>query len=142
MADFAAMIETLEHRLQRAWMAGEERELKPLIARDFTMLVVGTKTMVLDKLSFIEAAGDGFVLNGYRVSDIHERRHGHTVVFTARFELDMRLGTEAWAGDFWITDLWRKSRINRKWRLSERMLSRPDNSERLPNHIRALQLWR
>ena len=47
-----------------------------------------------------------------------------------------------WSGQLWVTDLWRKGRLRRRWRMVERVLSRPDDNKDVPGAIRALQLWR
>jgi hypothetical protein len=42
----------------------------------------------------------------------------------------------------WITDLWQRGRLRRKWKLVERTMSRPDTNENLPGLVREMQLWR
>ncbi|MGH6729242.1 MAG: nuclear transport factor 2 family protein, partial [Sphingomicrobium sp.] len=127
MADISAEIETLEHRLMRAWMRQDKSELKAVIARSFMMLVAGKKSLVLDRTSWLEAAGTRMVCTGYQIGDLYVRKHGSGVLLAGRFELEMLLDNEVWSGTFWVTDLWRKSSITRKWRLAERILSRPDD---------------
>ena len=41
----------------------------------------------------------------------------------------MKLDGGQWSGQFWITDLWRKSSLTRKWNLTERSLSRIDEDD-------------
>jgi hypothetical protein len=41
-----------------------------------------------------------------------------------------------------VTDLWRKGRVRRNWRMVERVLSRPEDNADVPAAIRSLQLWR
>ena len=63
-------------------------------------------------------------------------------VFAARMSVEARIGTEKLEGDVWITDLWQRGRLRRKWKLVERTMSRPDTNENLPGLIREMQLWR
>jgi len=54
----------------------------------------------------------------------------------------LALEDKDWSGEYWVTDIWRKSRVRRKWQMVERILSRPDTDRQLPEGIRSLQLWR
>ena len=47
-----------------------------------------------------------------------------------------------WSGELWVTDLWRKTRLRRNWRMVERVISRPDDNPDVSAAIRSLQLWR
>lgn len=47
-----------------------------------------------------------------------------------------------WSGPLWVTDLWRKGRVRRRWRIVERVLSRVEDEARVPPAIRSMQLWR
>jgi hypothetical protein len=49
---------------------------------------------------------------------------------------------EDWSGTVWITDLWRKGRVRRGWKLVQRTMSRVDEDPKLPAAIRSLQLWK
>ena len=43
----------------------------------------------------------------------------------------------------WVTDVWRKGRVRRGWKLVQRIVSRPDDRPRsCSKAIRALQLWK
>ena len=142
MAEISAVIETLEHQLMRAWSRGDDKELKSLVSRSFMMLVGGKRAMLLDRPSWIESMSDRFRLNGYRIGDVYIRKMGGTVVFAARVEMDMVLAGKEWSGDFWMLDLWQKSKVRRRWTLVKRSLSRPDGDKDVPEAIRSLQLWR
>jgi hypothetical protein len=47
-----------------------------------------------------------------------------------------------WSGSVWVTDLWRKSRVRRRWRIVERVISAPDVRPDVAAAIKSLQLWR
>jgi hypothetical protein len=63
-------------------------------------------------------------------------------VFAARMSIEARIGLQRIEGDVWITDLWQRGRVRRKWKLVERTMSRPDENKELPALIREMQLWR
>jgi len=142
MDSFAARIETLEHQYMRAWMQRDRKAMKSLASRDFMFLLGSTRAAILDRPSWLEAAVSRFRCEGYRFGEVYVRRHGTLAVFACQLELEARMGTHEWSGKTWLTDLWTRSRIGRTWRLTERILSRPDSGEAMPNEIRQLQLWR
>jgi hypothetical protein len=41
-----------------------------------------------------------------------------------------------------VTDLWRKGRVRRGWKLAQRIVAKADDNAELPKAIRALQLWK
>jgi hypothetical protein len=47
-----------------------------------------------------------------------------------------------WSGEYWVTDVWRKSRVRRQWRMVERILSRPEADKQVSAGIKSLQLWK
>ena len=57
-------------------------------------------------------------------------------------DLQATLDDVDWSGSFWVTDVWKKGRIRRGWRLAQRVVSLPDDDPEVPAGIRALQLWR
>ncbi len=63
-------------------------------------------------------------------------------LFAARVELEARLDGQDWSGRLCITDLWRKGRIRRHWRLVQRIVSRADECADLAKAVKSLQLWR
>lgn len=142
MADIASTIETLENQLMRAWIKGDIKDVRGLIARNFNMLVAGKISVGLDRASFLTAIEGRFTCTGYRLKDVYVRKHGSTVMLSARCDLEMKLDGGPWSGSFWLVDLWRKSSVRRKWQLVERTLSRTDEDGDIPAAIRSLQLWR
>lgn len=141
MSDIAATIETLEHRVMRAWMRRETSDLRKLLTRDFMMIVASEPPQLLDRPSLVEASGDAFRCTGFRFHEVCVRSHGRFAWFTAAAELELLIGGREIAGKFWIADLWKRGRVKRSWKLVERSLSRPDADEQLPAAIRALQQW-
>lgn len=141
MADPSPMIEALENRFMRAWIAGDAKELKALTARDFILLVGSKPAMLLDQRSWLEAAGKRWVCTSFRFGDVYARRLGGVAVFGSQVELKATLDGEDWSGRMWVTDLWRKRRIG-GWRLVHRALSRVEEGAKVPGGIKSLQLWR
>lgn len=142
MDEFSATIEALEHLWMRAWMQRDRKQMKAVAARDFIFLLGSEKPVILDRASWLEAATTRFRCTGYRLDEVYVRRHGNVAVFAARLSLEVKMGDHDWNGDSWVTDLWQRSKIKRKWRLIERVLSRPDHDAHMPDAIRSMQLWR
>jgi len=142
MADLTPEIETMEHRFMRAWVKRDLPVLKSLTHGNFHLLVGTAPAVMLDRPSWLEAGTKRFLCSGYRFGDIYVRRVGSMALFATQAELKARLDGEDWSGHFWITDLWRKGKIRRGWRLAERVLSRVDESKEAPAAIKSMQLWR
>ncbi|MBO6768665.1 MAG: nuclear transport factor 2 family protein [Erythrobacter sp.] len=142
MDEFSAKIEALEHLWMRAWMQRDRNQMKALAARDFIFLLGSENPTILDRASWLEAATTRFRCTGYRFDEVYVRRHGNVAVFATRVGLEAKMGNRDWSGDSWVTDLWQKSKVRRKWKLVERVLSRPDGDEQMSAAIRSMQLWR
>ena len=142
MADIHPVIETMEHRWMRAWVTRDTRELKALTSRNFRMVIGSKPAVILDYKSWIEAAGKRYRCKSYRFGDIYARDIGGVAVFATQLELTATMDGDDWSGQFWITDIWRKSRVRRKWRMVERILSQPDERAEVPAAVRSMQLWR
>ena len=142
MDEFASKIEALEHQWMRAWMQRDRSAMKATTSRDFILLLGSTNPAILDRVSWLDAATTRFRCSSYRFGNVYVRRHGAIAVFAAPVTLEAKLDDLDFSGEAWITDLWRRSPIKRKWRLVERVLARPDAVEQLPAAIRSLQLWR
>lgn len=126
----------------RAWVTRDTGTLKALTSRNFRMVIGSTPAVILDSKSWLEAAGTRYRCKSYRFGDVYARDLGPMTVFATQLDLQATLDGEDWSGHMWITDLWRKSRVRRKWRLVERVLSRPDERKEVPAAVRSLQLWR
>lgn len=142
MDEFASQIEVLEHQWMRAWLQRDKPAMKALAARDFIFLLGSERSVLLDRASWLEAATTRLRCQSYRFHEIWVRRHGRIAVFATRMTIELRIGAREWSGDSWITDLWQRGRIGKKWKLVERTMSRPDNDPQLPDEIKQLQLWR
>lgn len=142
MADIHPIIETMENRWMRAWMKADTRELKALTSRNFRMVMGSKPATILDFKSWIEAAGKRYRCKSYRFGDVYAREIGGVAVFATQLELKATMDGEDWSGQFWVTDIWRKGRVRRKWRMVERIVSQPDHREEVPAAVRSLQLWR
>lgn len=126
----------------RAWIGRDIRALKGLTARNFRMVFGSKPAAILDSKSWFEAAGTRFLCSSYRFGDIYARDLGSVAIFASQLDIEARIAGENWSGRLWVTDLWRKSRVRRRWLLVERVLSRTEDSAEIPAAIRSLQLWR
>ena len=142
MDEFTAKIEALEHQFMRSWMNRDRNAMKSLAASDFMFLLGAQTSAMLDRPSWLEASTTRFQLSAYRFKDLYVRQHKKMAVFAARMSIEARIGTEQLEGDVWITDLWQRGRIRRKWKLVERNMSRPDTNAAFPGLIKEMQLWR
>ena len=142
MADLTPVIETLEHRWMRAWVNRDARALKAITAKDFILLSASKPPMILDRPSWLEAAANRWDCSSYRFGDIYVRSVGSVAVFAASVELKATMDGRDWSGTMFVTDLWRKGRVRRGWKLAQRIVSKVDDRAELPKTIRALQLWK
>lgn len=142
MADLTPLIETMERRWMRAWVAGDLKDLKAVTARDFILLIGSKPAVILDAKSWFEAATTRYCCTSYRFGDIYVRDLGAFALFASQLELKATMDGHDWSGRYWVTDLWRKGRVRRRWRMVERVLSRTEDDSQVPAAIRSLQLWR
>jgi ketosteroid isomerase-like protein len=142
MADLLPVIETMENRWMRAWLERDVRTLKALTARDFILLFGAKPAVLLDHRSWLEAAATRYLCTAYRFGSVHVRDLGQSALFAAEVELAATMDGHDWSGSVWVTDVWRKTRVRRRWKLAERIVSRPDDRALLPAAIRSLQLWK
>ena len=143
MADLLPIIETMENRWMRAWVARDLRELKALTARDFVLLVGSKPSVMLDSPSWLSASTSRWLCSSYRFGDIYVRDlGGRLALFGSQIEVKATMDGHDWSGRLWVTDVWRNGRIRRGWRLVHRTLSRPDDDKQVPAAIKSLQLWR
>jgi hypothetical protein len=106
------------------------------------MIIAARPPVLLDAPSWLEAAASRYHCASYRFGEVYVRGHGSMAVFATRAELEVTMDGIDWSGEYWITDLWRKGRIRRSWRMIERILSRPEERLEVIKAIRSLQLWR
>ena len=90
----------------------------------------------------LDAAAKRYRCRSYRFGDLYARKLGSVAVFASHLELQATMDDQDWSGQFWVTDVWRKSGVRRSWTMVERVLSRPDVNPEIPAAIRSLQLWR
>ena len=142
MTSLEATIETLEHQWMRAWIQRDRKAMKALIARDFIFVLGSEQTVLLDRASWLEAAGERLVCSSYRFGQVYVRRHGNCAIFATSATLEARIGPVDLSGAVWIVDIWKKARMRRRWKLVERSFARPDGDDRLPGAVKTLQLWK
>lgn len=143
MAEILSILEMMENRWMRAWVARDPRTLKALTSRQFRLVMASNPAVILDSPSWLEAASKRFVCRSYRFGDsIYARDLGSMAVFATHMEIEASIDGNDWSGQVWVTDLWHRTRIRRKWRMVERLLSRPEGGADVPKAVRSLQLWR
>jgi hypothetical protein len=142
MANLHPLIETMERSYMRAWITADAKALKALTARNFRMVIAAKPSVILDYKSWVEAATTRYLCSSYRFGDIYVRDLGAMTIFATRLEIEATMDGRDWSGEYWITDLWRKSRLRRNWRMVERVISRPEENPDAAAAIRSLQLWR
>ena len=142
MADLTPVIETMENRYMRAWVQGDSKALRSLTARGFILLMGSKPPMILDSRSFIEAAAERWRVSSYRFGDIYVREVGGLGLFASQIEVKATMDGGDWSGRYWVTDLWKKGRIRRGWRLAQRVVSRVEDDKQVAAAIRSLQLWK
>jgi ketosteroid isomerase-like protein len=142
MADLAATIETMEHRWMRAWVRGDLKVLKAITARDFIFLAASSPPAILDRPSWLDAAKDRYVCSSYSFGGLYVRGWASVALFSATLDLKATIDGRDWSGKLWVTDVWRKGRVRRGWKLAQRIVSRPDEDPQLRTAIKALQLWK
>jgi hypothetical protein len=140
MADVAPVIETNEHRWMRAWIAGDARTLKALTSRNFRLVIGAKPPVLLDAKSWLEAASTRYLCNSYRFGHIYARQLGSVAIFATQLKMKASFDGHDWSGQLWITDLWRKGTVRRSWRMTDRLVSRLEDSDR-SQAVRSLQLW-
>jgi len=63
-------------------------------------------------------------------------------VFAAPIDLKVTLDGMRLFSQAFVTDLWRRSKVRRRWQIVERVLAPADANAELPAAVRSLQLWR
>jgi hypothetical protein len=142
MADLTPVIETMEHRWMRAWVNEDVRALKAITARNFILLTASKPPAILDRPSWLEAAANRYLCSSYRFGDIYVQDVGGLAVFAAPVDLKAAMDGHDWSGTLFVTDVWRKGRVRRGWKLAQRILSTPDERPALAKAIKSLQLWK
>jgi len=142
MSDLTPVIETMEHRWMRAWVNRDAKGLKAITASNFILLTASTPPMILDRPSWLDAAAKRWDCSSYRFGDIYVRSVGPAALFAASLEIKATMDGRDRSGSVFVTDLWRKGRVRRSWKLVQRIVSWSDESPDLARMIRAFQLWK
>jgi ketosteroid isomerase-like protein len=142
MANLTPVIETMEHRWMRAWVNDDMRALKAITTKNFILLTASKPPAILDRPSWLEAAAKRYLCSSYRFGDIYVQDVGGLAVFAAPVDLKATMDGRDWSGTLFVTDVWRKGRVRRGWKLAQRILSTPDERPELAKAIKSLQLWK
>jgi ketosteroid isomerase-like protein len=142
IANLTPVIETMEHRWMRAWVNDDMRALKAITAKSFILLTASKPPAILDRPSWLDAAAKRYLCSSYRFGDIYVQEVGGLAVFAAPVDLKATMDGRDWSGTLFVTDIWRKGRVRRGWKLAQRILSTPDERPELAKAIKSLQLWK
>ncbi len=142
MADIASIIETMEHRWMRAWTHGDAKTMKILTAKDFMFIAASKPPAILDRPSWLEAAAKRYRCSSYRFGEVYVRDWGTVAIFAAPLEIEATMDDRDWSGRVWVSDVWRRGRVRRGWKLAERILSHTADDPQLRAGIKSLQLWK
>lgn len=142
MVNFESTLEALEHQWMRAWIQSDRKVLKGITARDFIFLLGSEPPAILDRASWLAAAGSRLTCTGYRFGSVYIRRHGTAATFASLLKLDGKMDGKEWSGTMWVTDLWRRKGIRQSWMLAERILTRPEEDTAYTPALRSMQLWK
>ena len=126
----------------RAWVQRDARALKSVTAPEFILLTASQPPVILDQKSWVEAATTRWLCASYRFGDIYVRKVGAVAIFSSQLDLKAALDGVDWSGTYWVTDLWRKGRVRRSWRMAQRVVSKIDDKADLAAAVRSLQLWK
>ena len=126
----------------RAWVAGDVRALRLLTSRDFRMVFATRPCVILDAPSWLKAAADRFGCDSYRFGDTYVSECGSVSVFATQLHLEASVRDVDLSGTLWVTSIWAKAGMRRRWQVRERVLSRLHDGPELPRAIASLQLWR
>ena len=99
MGDLTPVIETMEHRWMRAWVNGDVKQLKGLTARSFILLTASKPPAILDRTSWLDAAGKRWRCSSSRFGHINLVDQGSTAVFAAPLELKAMMDGRDWSGN-------------------------------------------
>lgn len=140
MAVSEAEIEALSLSVMRAWLAGDAKAMKKLVARDFMMMVGTMPPQLLDRPSLLAAIERGFTCTRFTLREVFVRQHGKAAWLASGAELEFRIGPKLWSGRFLVTQMWRCGALG-GWKLAELGLARLDEGAGYADGVRALQLW-
>lgn len=126
----------------RAWVNGDIKTLKAITAKNFILLTGSKPPAILDRPSWLEAAAKRHLATSYRFGDIYVRDIGNVAIFAAPLDLKATMDGRDWSGPAFVTDIWRKGRLRRGWKLVQRIVTRSDENPELPKAVRSLQLWK
>lgn len=127
----------------RAWAGQDRKTVRQLLSRRFRLVLGAANPVMLDRKSLSDAAGERWIITSYRFgSALYTREVEGLGLFASELEMEGRIDRQELSGRWWLTDVWRKSSLTRKWQLLDRQLSRPDSAHEVPAAVRSLQLWR
>ena len=142
MDEFSSRIEALEHRWMRAWIARNRADMKALSSRELIVLFGSEKPAILDRVSWLDATESRFRCTGYRFGNVYVRKLGKTAIFAAPVELEASIDSQPVLAKSFVTALWMRSAVRRRWHRIECVFSGQSADTDLPGAIRSMQLWR
>jgi len=142
MSDFTSRIEALEHRWMRAWISRNRADMKLLASRDLIILF-GTETpALLDRPSWLHAAETRLRCTSYKFGNIYVRKQGTFGTFAAPVELEATIDGNSVLSKSFISSLWMRSPVRRRWQLTETIVTSQAHDPDLHSAVRSMQHWR
>jgi hypothetical protein len=126
----------------RAWTSHDRKVVGQLLSSRFRLVAGGSTPVLLDRKSMVEAVGGRWDLSGFRFGQLYTREIDGVAIFAAEVELEGKIDGVDASGRWWMTDVWRKSGLRRRWQLLDRQLARPESGHIFPAAVKGLQLWR
>lgn len=123
-------------------MNRDEGDMKKLAARGLIVLFGAERSAILDRPSWLDAATSRLRCAGYRFGTVYVRRHGAAAIFAAPAEVEVSFEGTPLITRAFFTNIWRRSKITRRWHTVERIISEPCAKADLPAAIKSLQHWR
>ena len=142
MNNFASKIEALEHRWMRAWIASNRTDMKILSSRDLIILFGADTPALLDRPSWLDAAETRLRCKSYHFGNVYVRKQGKIAIFAAPVDLEATIDGNAVLSKSFLSSMWMRSPLRRKWQLTERIVTSRNDDAHLPEAVRSMQHWR
>lgn len=142
MNDFGSRIEALEHRWMRAWITRNRAEMKMLSSRDLIILFGADSPAILDRPSWLDASETRLRCTSYKFGSVYVRKQGKVATFASPIDLEATIDGSSALSKCFLSSLWIRSAVRRKWQLTECILTSRAHDAHVPGAIRSMQLWR
>lgn len=126
----------------RAWIGRDRKDMKALASRDLIVLFGADRPTILDRASWLDAAGSRFRCTGYQFGSIYTRKQGKSAIFAAPLSLEATIDGKSVLAKTFAVSIWQRTAVRRRWQLVERVITGLTEDAALPGAVRSMQLWR